>query len=175
MEKLNKKIFPIEEVEKDNKIFKNCIKLGWIKPYHLFDFHKDYIFDYFLQDVMIYFQRIDEEKSPRKKFLYINEISNCLSNLIKFNNVKVEEADEEINLLNYTCIKVKPQNIYTNCQYTALFLEEKNRKLEDNHLLTKIIYLYDKIDKFSFNDVINISERDYDENRILAHNEVVEN
>ena len=173
MEQLNEKIFPIEEDEKDNIILKNYTTLGWIKPYHLFDFRKDYIFDYFLPDAITYFQRIDEEKSPRKKLLCIKEIFNCLFNLGKFNNDEVEGADEEMNLLNYTFIKAKAQNIYTNCQYTALFLEDKKGKLEDN-LLTKIISLCDKIAEFSFKDLINISESDYEENCKLAHNEVVE-
>ena len=131
MEQLNEKIFPLDGHYKDDIILQKYITLGWIKPYHLFNFGKDYIFDYFLPDAINSFQRIDEEKSPRKKLLCIKEIFNCLYNLGQFNNDKVEGAEEEMNLLNYIFIKAKAQNIYTNCQYKALFLEEKKGKLED--------------------------------------------
>ena len=174
MEQLNEKIFPIKEDEKDNIISKNYRTLGWIKPDHLFNFSKVYIFDYFLPDAISYFQRIVEEKSPRKKLLCIKEIFNCLENLGKFNNDKVDGTDDEVNLLNYTCIKAKTENIYTNCQYTALFFEEKENKKKGNRL-AKIISSCNKIAELSFKDLNNISEIDYEEYCKLAHNEVVEN
>ncbi len=167
MEQLNDKLFPKDSDNISNEIYRNYIKLAWIQPKHLITFRKEYILDYYLPDAITYFQRINEEKSPRKKFICLNELFNCIYNLGKFNDDKVEGADDEMNLLSYTFIKAKTPNIYLNCKYMSLFLGKKESKLEGNQL-NKILSLCELFAKFSYNDISNISETDYYQNIELA-------
>jgi hypothetical protein len=167
MEQLNDKLFPKEISSKDSAIFKNYVKLCWIQPKHLIPMNKEYILDYYLPDAITYFQRINEEKSPRKKFICLKELFNCIYNLGKFNEDKVEGMDAELNLLSYTFVKAKTPNIYNNCKYMSLFLGDKKYNIEENQL-DKITSLCDYYEKFSFENVSNITESEYLENIDLA-------
>ena len=162
MEHLNDKIFPKETSSKDDKIYNNCILLEWVKPTNFKNFSQNYIMDYYLPDAINYFKQIDEEKSPRKKLICIKEIYNCMYNLGMFNNNKVEGADEEMPLLNYTFIKANPRNIYNNCRYMELFLGKNKYNIEGNQL-TKMIILCESIENFSYKNLINITEEEFKE------------
>ena len=167
MEQLNDKLFPKETGIKDIKISQNCYKLSWVEPSHLIKFLKNYILDYYLPDAIKYFKKIDEEKSPRKKIICINEIFNCIYNLGKFNDDNVEGADEELSLLNYTFIKANPENIYNNCKYLSLFIGNHKNKIEGNQL-SKLLLLCESIEKITYKDLINITEEEYNEKCKLA-------
>jgi len=67
MEKIHDKIYPLEPDEMDNLIYKNCILLSWVEPKHFFKERNNYIYDNFLTDIFRYFDKIEKEKSPRKK------------------------------------------------------------------------------------------------------------
>ena len=170
MEQLYDKLFPKEISRKDIKITQNCFRLAWIQPTDMIQFHKNYILDYYLPDAIDYFKKINEEKSPRKKFVCIKEIYNCLYNLGKFNEDKVEGADDEIPLLNYTFIKANPQNIYNNCRYMNLFIGEQKNKIEGNQL-SKMLGLCEFVENISHKDLINITEKEYKEKCLLVNNE----
>ena len=163
LENLNSKLFPDEPSEIDIKISENCKKVIWIDPSNLLKSNKNYIFDSYLPDAISCFRNIDIEKSPRKKLLYIREICKCIYNLGTFNGDKIEGAEDEIPLLNYTFIKANPKNIYSNSKYIQLFLGDKENK-EEGNFVTKILAICDKMVKFSINDMINITESDYEVN-----------
>ena len=169
MEQLYDKVFPKDICKKDINISRNCIRLTWIQPTDMIKFRKDYILDYYLPDAIDYFQKINEEKSPRKKFLCIKEIYNCIYNLGKFNDDKIEGADDELSLLNYTFIKANPENIYNNCRYIDLFFGKDKSNLEGNRL-TKMILLCDSVENFSIKNLINVTEKEYNEKCLLANN-----
>ena len=169
LEQLNDKIFPKETSVKDLKISKNCFKLAWVQPTDLINFHKEYILDYYLPDAINYFKKIGEEKSPRKKLICVKEIFNCIYNLGQFNGDQVEGADEELSLLNYTFIKANPGNIYNNCKFMNLFLEEKQKNKIEGNQLAKILLLCDSIEKFTHKDLINITEEEYNEKCKLVY------
>ena len=160
MEQLNDKLFPKEICKEDIKISQNCYRLAWIQPSDIIPFKKIYILDYYLPDAINYFKKINEEKSPRKKFLCIKEIYNCIYNLGLFNEDKVEGADEELPLLNYTFIKANPEKIYNNCLYLNLFIGEQKNKIEGNQL-TKMLLLCESVEKITYKSLINISEEEF--------------
>ena len=172
MEQLYDKLFPKDICKKDININRNCIRLTWVKPTDMIKFRKDYILDYYLPDAIDYFQKINEEKSPRKKFLCIKEIYNCIYNLGIFNDDKIEGADDELSLLNYTFIKANPESIYNNCRYMDLFIGKQKSKIEGNQL-SKMMLLCDSIEKFSIKNLINITEKEYNEKCLLANNGVI--
>ena len=163
LENLNSKLFPDEPSQIDIAISENCKKIMWIDPSNLIKSNKNYVFDSYLPDAINCFRNIDIEKSPRKKLLYIREICKCIFNLGTFNGDKIEGAEDEIPLLNYTFIKANPKNIYSNSKYIQLFLGDKKIK-EEGNFVTKILAICDKMVKFSFSDMINITESDYEVN-----------
>ena len=163
MEKLYIKLFPIEPTLIDIQIFQNCYKHLWIEFSNLFQGNKNYIFDNYLPDSINYFQKFENEKSPRKKLLFIKEIYNCIYNLGKFNGDEVEGADEEIVLLNYTIIKSKPERLYSNCMFSECFLGEKKLRIEGNQLI-KLLGLCEKMRSINYKDFYKISsEKEYNE------------
>ena len=172
LENLNSKLFPNESSDLDIIIYEKCKNIIWIDPSNLLKSNKNYIFDSFLPDAISYFRNIDIEKSPRKKLIYIKEIFKCIYNLGTFNSDKVEGAEDEMPLLNYTFIKANPKNIYSNCKYIQLFLGDKENK-EEGNFVTKILAICEKMAKFTFQDMINISESEYEYNCILAKDGVL--
>ena len=167
MERLNEKLFPKEADPKDVNIKNTCINIVWVELSNLSNNNENYEMDSFLPDAIDYFKKINEEKSPRKKLIYLKEIFNCIYNLGIFNGKKIEGVDEEMPLLNYILIKSKPENIYSNCRYMELFLGEKRNKVEGQKL-TELIGLCEKLEKFTYNDLYKITESDYEENIILV-------
>ena len=159
MEKLYDKIFP-DVLTNDIDILQNCIKHKWIDFQNLNKDNKNYIFDNYLPDSINYLKQFEKEKSPRKKLLHLNDLFNCIYNLGKFNNDKVDGADDEMFLLNYTFIKAIPERIYSNCKYTELFLGEKRSGIEGSQL-TKLLSICEKTQHLKFEDFDNISENDY--------------
>ncbi len=160
MEKLNIKLFPKDNNSLDSDIYNNCCRNIWIEFTNLQNKKKNYIFDTYLPDAINNFHKMITEKSPRKKFSYMEKIYNCIYSLGMFNGEKIEGAEEEMLLLHYTFIKAKPQKIYSNCKYLQLFLGDKESKLEGNYL-TKILSVCEIMAKFSFKNVLNILESDY--------------
>ena len=167
MEKLYYKLYPKEPDIADNIIFQNCFKHYWIELENLIKEKKNYIFDNYLPDTIKYFEQFAKEKSPRKKLLCIKEIFNCLYNLGKFNEDKVQGADDEIPLLNYAFIKSKPIRIYSNCRYTELFMGKGKSGIEGSQL-AKIFGVCEQMRIISYKNLFNISESDYNRNCELA-------
>ena len=159
MEQLYDKIFP-DVLTNDIDIFQNCIKHRWIDFQNLNKDNKNYIFDNYLPDSINYLKQFEKEKSPRKKLLHLNELFNCIYNLGKFNNDKVDGADDELFLLNYTFIKAIPERIFSNCKYTELFLGNKRLGIEGSQL-TKLFSICEKMQHLKFEDLDKISETDY--------------
>ena len=159
MEQLYEKIFP-DVLNNDIDIFQNCIKHRWIDFQNLNKDNKDYIFDNYLPDSINCLKQFEKEKSPRKKLLHLNKLFNCIYNLGEFNNDKVDGADDELFLLNYTFIKAIPERIFSNCKYTELFLGDKRLEVEGSQLI-KLFSICEKMKHLKFEDLDKISETDY--------------
>ena len=163
MEKLYDKLFPDEPDENDLLILRNCYKASWVELKHLIKGKDDYILENFIPDTNIYFQQIIEEKSPRKKLLYMNKIFNCIVNLGLLNGDKLEGTDETLSILNYAFIKNKPWFIYTNCKYMKLFIGNK-KNLEDGHQLSQLIGICQQMLNFNYKCLIGITEEEFNKN-----------
>ena len=172
MDQLYDKLFPKEQDKNDFQIFQNCYKHIWIELTNLIKQNKNYIFDNYLPDSINCLQQFEKEKSPRKKLIYIKQLFNCIYNLGLFNGTDVEGADDEMPLLNYTFIKARPKNIYSNCKYTELFLGKKQFGIEGNQL-TNLFGVCEKMTNFSFEDLFNINSSDYNLNCSLVSKEIL--
>ena len=166
MERLYDKLFPKEPLFTDIKIFRNCYKHVWVELSNLIK-DNNYILDDYLFDSCNWLKLFENEKSPRKKLIYLNELYNCVYKLAQFNGDKVDGADDEMPLLLYTLIKSKPQFIFSNCKYTELFLGNKKFTIEGSQL-TKIIGICIKLSNLNGEDFHNINISEYNENCKMA-------
>ena len=162
MEKIYLKIFPLEIEPTDAMIYLSCNKASWIEPKHLIKIKDDFIYSTFISDISDYFEKIDKQKCPKKKFFYMEEIFKSISYINNFNGTKMEGIDEEIQMLNYALIKAKPKKIYSNCEYMRLFIGNRKGKREDIHL-TQVSVISEQVAKLNASYLINITESEYNE------------
>ena len=164
MEKIYDKIYPSEPREEDNEIFRQCILLSWTEPKHFIKEKNNYIFDSFLPDVIGYFDKIEKEKSPRKKLEYMSNIFISIENVVKFNGDNKDlGVDDQLPILNYAFIKAHPSKIYTNCMYMNLFLGTKKNKAEDNQL-AQLFSICEFIQGVNYKSLIDVSEETFKKN-----------
>ena len=158
MNKIYKKIFPINKDEKDEIIEKKCESLEWTEPKHFIQGKKNYVFDCFLPDAIYYFNKIETEKSPMKKILCIKEIFNSVYKLVKFNGDDNKTGvDDLMPILNYAFIKAKPKMIYSNLKFIDLYIGDLKSK-EEGSQLTQLLALCDYICTLDENKLLLLSE-----------------
>ena len=126
MNKIYEKIYPLEPLELDTKIFKKSTMLSWVEPQLIVD--KDYIYDNILPDIINEFKKIYKVKTPLKKLKCIREIFLLIQSLIRFNegeNKTMIGSDDVTPVLNYAFIKAAPFRIFTDLEFVKIFLEIK--------------------------------------------------
>jgi hypothetical protein len=160
-EKLYDKLFPIRQSEEDKKIYKQCIKLSWIEPNHLFEKKKYLIHKDFFTDIIYLMRQTDIERAPKKKIKALNQLILYVNNIIALNEGNNEYGTEELTpFLLYAIIKAKPIKMYSNLEYIKLYVE--NIYLFPNFLLINGIVdqlLKDKYKLYNIShyDIINKS------------------
>ena len=167
MEKLYDKIFPKEAEKEDLLIFKNCVRCSWIELKHLVGGKNDYILENFIPDTIKNFDKINREKSPRKKLKCVNEIFKCIYNVAQLNGDKIDGTDDSLNLLWYAFIKARPFCIYTNCKFMSLFLGTKKNEAE-GHQLSQLLGICQETSNISAASLLDITEDQFNENCLLA-------
>ena len=163
MEKLYDKMCPEEADKNDIQIFQNCLKGSWVELKHFIKGKDDYILENFIPDTNDYFQKIIDEKSPRKKLIYLDKIFNCIINLGLLNGDKFEGTDEILSILNFAFIKDKPLSIYTNCRYMNLFMGDKKSKGE-GHELSQLIAICQQMLTFNYTCLYDVTKEEFEEN-----------
>ena len=168
MEKIYDKIYPSAPQISDNVIFTQCILLSWVEPQHLIKGKNNYLFDSFLPDVISYFEKIEKEKSPRKKQENMKNIFTSIENVVKFNGDNNDiGVDDQLPILNYAFIKAHPFPIFTNCKYMELFLGNKKYKIEGNYL-TQLFTLCNFIQDLNASNLFDVSEEKFQKNCMNA-------
>jgi len=159
--KLYDKIFP-KENQIDDKIFRQCVILSWIKPEHFIENKTNYVFDGFLPDVNDYLKKLEKQKSPRKKFNYMSKIFESIRNLVKFNGDDIlAGVDDQMPILNYALIKARPLRIFSNCKFMELYIGQKKNKKEDSELI-QLLSLCDYINNMSYSKLLDVTKEEYD-------------
>ncbi len=163
MSKIYDKIFPKTD-DIDDKIFNKSFMLSWTEPKHLIPGKTNYVFDSFLPGVIDYFKLIDKEKSPRKKILYIKEIFNSISKVVKFNGGDENTGvDDQMPILNYAFIKAQPSRIYSNSRLMELYLGDLNSKEEGSQLM-QLIALCNFIVNINYKNLYNVTKEEFTRN-----------
>ena len=160
MSKIYDKIFPKTNV-KDDKIFSKSFMLSWTEPKHFIQGKTNYVFDSFLPGVIDYFKLIDKEKSPRKKILYMKEIFNSISKVVKFNGGDENTGvDDQMPILNYAFIKAQPTRIYSNSKLMELYIGDMSSKEEGSQLI-QLIALCDFIINLNYENMQGVTKEEF--------------
>ena len=160
MSKIYDKIFP-KTNDKDDKIFNKSFMLSWTEPKHFIQGKTNYVFDSFLPGVIDYFKLIDKEKSPRKKILYMKEIFNSISKVVKFNGGDENTGvDDQMPILNYAFVKAQPIRIYSNSKLMELYIGDMSSKEEGSQLI-QLIALCEFIIKLSYENIHGVTKEEF--------------
>ena len=163
MEKLYEKIYPIEPDPQDYQIFRRCVLLSWTEPKHFILKKTNYVFDSFLPDVIEFFGKMDKEKSPRKKFLYMQKIFIAINDVLRFNGGDgASGVDDQMPILNYAFIKARPQHISSNCKYMNLFIG-KNRNRSEGNQLTQLSGICEHVVSLTSKQLNGVTEEEFNE------------
>ena len=166
--KIYNKLYPKQIDVMDTSLNHKFNIFSWIEPYHLIKDNCNYKFELILPKIINYFDCINTEKSPRKKIMNVNFIFEAINNLLEFNQNKMTiGVDNQMPLLNYIFIKAKPKNIFTNCEFMALYIGDKARKKEDNYLI-QLKSIRDFTLNLSHHKLFNITNEEFDNNCKLA-------
>jgi hypothetical protein len=163
MSRIYEKIYPKFGNILDAVVVKNTCKLNWIEPENVIQEKIHYDFDFVLPDIDKYFNLIRNEKSPRKKFINLNNIFESIVKLLKFTkgdfNIGI---DDQIPLLNYCFIKCKPWSIFTDYSFMKLYISNKKNRIEDSNL-TQLFTCINFIKNIEYNCLNSVSEDEYKE------------
>jgi hypothetical protein len=160
MEKLYDKLFPKEPDQSDIKIHQNCELFSWTEPRHFIKTKTVYVYDSFLPEVINYFKEIENQRSPRQKLFYMNQIFRSISNVVKFNGGNDVGVDDIFPILNYSFIKAKPTRMFSNCKYMELFIGDKKNK-EDGSQLTQFLAMCQHIENLTTDKLREFTEEDH--------------
>ena len=162
MVKLYDKIFPMKPNTQDNKIFNQTVKLSWTKPDHFLGNKKQYVFGSFINDIKRFFKQLTTEKSPRKKLLNMDEISNDVSFFYSFNGNNEIGLDDEISILSYAMIKIQPSILDSNVKFMKLYCKIGDFMSEGNKL-DQLAAVIDFITNLQYNNLTGVSPEEFSE------------
>ena len=163
MEKIYEKIFPVEPDPEDNLIFRKCVLLSWVEPKHFIGQKKNYVFDSFLPDVIDFFAKLDKEKSPRVKFIYMRKIFVAINDVLRFNGKEGDAGvDDQMPILNYSFIKARPQHISSNYKFMNIFIG-KNKNRSEGSQLTQISGICEHVVNLTYDQLNGVTKEEFDE------------
>ena len=164
--KLYDKLYPAYPEDTDIEILKNCYKLSWCKPKHFIESanaKKNNNYDLFLDEINQYFNQLEIEKSPRRKMLQINKISETITKIIEFNEEDNSKtgADDIMPIFLYLFVRAQPKKIYSDIEYIQLFTQEG--KGQNQVKLTYFIFVCEILQNITHDKLINVSEEEFNE------------
>ena len=163
MEKIYEKIFPVEPDPEDNLIFRKCVLLSWVEPKHFIGQKKNYVFDSFLPDVIDFFAKLDKEKSPRVKFIYMKKIFVAINDVLRFNGKEGDAGvDDQMPILKYSFIKARPQHISSNYKFMNIFIG-KNKNRSEGSQLTQISGICEHVVNLTYDQLNGVTKEEFDE------------
>ena len=163
MRKINSKIFP-QDYEDDDKLFKNELKLSWIKPEHFLEGKNDYIIDIFLPDIIKFFDSFEIDRSPRKKIENINNMFQIILQVVEFNRGKKNiGVDDQLPVLSYYFIKAKMNKFLSNLKFVQLYRNSLNEKGNEIQLV-QLFAICNLIMNIKYENLIGVTKEEFDKN-----------
>ena len=158
---INSKLFPAKRTKKDIKIHKKCLRLNWISPSNLIKDQK-VVNENLWETAMNHINDMDKQISPANKIKSFGKAFAILQNSITFCTGKDElGVDDSIQVLLYVLLKAKPKKIWSNFNYSRLFIDPELSKKQFGLLLTQMEMVITIIENMKYTDLIGISEEQF--------------
>ena len=159
--KLYDKLFPSQKSKLDNKFYNKCCRLDFIKPENLIK-DKNIVNENLWEASMNYINEMDNKYTPTDKIKSIAKAFSILQNSITFCSGKNElGVDDTIKPLIYVVLKSKPKSIFSNYNYSQLYLDPDLSKKQYGILLTQICMIMNIIKDMKHSELINVSEEQF--------------
>ena len=159
--KLYEKLFPSVSTKTDNKFYKKCCRLDFIKPENLIK-DKKMINEKLWEASMNLIVEMDEKLTPADKVKNFGKAFGILQNSITFSSGKNDLGiDDTISTLIYVMLKSKPKNIFSNSKYCQLFLNPELAKKQYGILLSQIEMIKNIIYEMKYTDLIGVTEEEF--------------
>ena len=105
---------------------------------------------------------MDKQISPANKIKSFGKAFAILQNSITFCTGKDElGVDDSIQVLLYVLLKAKPKKIWSNFNYSRLFIDPELSKKQFGLLLTQMEMVITIIENMKYTDLIGISEEQF--------------
>ncbi len=159
--KLHDKLFPKESTKKDNKFYKKCCRLDFVKPEQLIK-DKKTINEKLWKNSMDLINEMDLKLTPQDKVNNFGKAFSILQNSITFCSGKKDLGiDDTISSLIYVLLKSKPKNIFSNSKYCQLFLDPDLSKKQFGILLSQMEMIKNIINDMKYSDLIGVTEEEF--------------
>ena len=161
LSKLYDKLYPTKSSKEDIIFYKKCCRLNFIKPDNIISDKN--IYNEQLWKISIdYLNEIDKKFTPQNKIKTVLKSFGILQNSITFCSGKKElGVDDTIKPLIYVLIKSKPKNIYSNFNYSQMFINDNLAKTQYGILLTQLCMIMKIIKEMKYNELIGVTEEEF--------------
>ena len=159
--KLYDKLYPLKTTKLDDKFYKKCCRLSFIKPENIIT-DKNIYNERLWKLSKDYLNEINNKYTPRDKLKIVLKSFGILQNSITFCSGKKElGVDDTIKPLIYVLIKSQPKSIFTNFNYCQLFLNDSLSKTQYGILMTQLYMIMNIIKEMKFNELIGVTEEQF--------------
>lgn len=128
----------------------------WIKPENIIENFTS-INENILSIAIYYINKINNVKSPIEKIECLKRIDEIILNV----DILYGYPNNKLNIFLYLIIKAHPNFFNTDINYINLYLPYEYNQGRNNQLLLNMKFLINKLLSFSFNDIIGITEDEY--------------
>ena len=161
MKKLYDKLFPTKPTKADIKFYKKCCRLDFLKPENIIK-DKNMLNENLCKASMNYINEMNNKFTPSDKIKCFAKAFSILQNSITFTTGKNElGVDDTIKPLMYVILKAKPQNIFSNYNYSQLYLDPDLSKKEYGILLTQICMIMNILNDMKYSELIDVTEEQF--------------
>ena len=159
--KLHEKLFPKEPTKVDQKFYKKCCRLDFVRPENLIK-DKKMINEKLWEASMQLINEMDAKLTPADKVKNFGKAFSILQNSITFSSGKNDLGiDDTITTLIYVILKSKPKNIFSNSKYCQLFLNPDLSKKQYGILMSQIEMIKKIIYDMKYSDLIGVTEKQF--------------
>ncbi len=160
-QKLYSKIYPDMPMGDDIALYRIIFCLGWVKPENII---KNYTS---INEKTIYLctqimNNMINETCPRKKLNEIQKLQEIIDNIIILYGYSNDNFDD---ILTYIAILTQPLYLSTCYYYIDMYTPKKGRELKIQIQMNALLRLINKFKNFSYKDLININEEEYEKNK----------
>jgi len=159
--KLYDKLFPLKKTDMDSKFYNKCCRLDFIKPENIIK-DKNMVNENLWKTSMSYINEMDKKFTPADKIKSIAKAFSILQNSITFCSGKNElGVDDTIKPLIYIVLKSKPKKLFSNYNYSQLYLDPDLSKKQYGILLTQICMIMNIIKDMKHSELIDVTEEQF--------------